>query len=225
MWIYKRKSNFIYQIHPLAMVVYVWSIIVMSICFTDPILLFGCFIATAIVLIVSDNLKEWLIYMKWTSYMIGMIVFLNVIVVNAGATVLLSGPVLPVVGKFKITLEALFYALGMGIRLMLMTSAFCLYNYTVDPDKALKLFSRLGAKSILMITLSTRLFPLLLSDYRRISEVQLTRGANLKSGSIKMKIKNTLPIVSALLLSSLERAFKWQNQCKQELWDWEKILS
>lgn len=208
MWTYREKDTFLYKLHPSTIILYVVVILTISLCFNHPVVLLGSLIGTGCFLVASGNRKEWFQYLRMTFYMILVITVINVIIVNAGATVLYSGPRLPVIGKFKITLEALCFAMGMGIRLMLMTSAFCVYNYVVDPDKALKLFSQWGNKSVLMITMATRLFPLLLSDFKRISEVQRTRGVSNEKGKLMERIKNTLPVMSALLLSSLERSFQ-----------------
>lgn len=205
---FKEKDNLIYKLHPVTMVSYVFVILLLSLMFNHPAYLLGLFMSVGGVLLASGNLREWKGYLKMTLSLIVMIVVLNVIIINHGATVLYSGPTLPVIGHFKITLEALAFGMGMGIRLLVMSSAFCLYTYAIHPDKALKLFSRWGNKSVLMITLSTRLFPLMIADFRRISEVQKCRGVKLKKTKLKERICNTLPIVSVLLLSSLERAFQ-----------------
>jgi len=96
----------------------------------------------------------------------------------------------------------------MSVRLLVIISVFCLYTYVVNPDKSLRLWGGLGSKSVLAITLSTRLFPLMIKDFQRISEVQRCRGAKLYSGKMWERIKNFLPIISILLISSLERALQ-----------------
>jgi len=205
---FKEKENLIYKLHPVAMVSYVFVILLLSLMFNHPAYLLGLFIAVGLVILSSGNYREWKGYLKMTMRLIVMIMVLNVIIINHGATALYSGPTLPVIGHFKITLEALAFGMGMGIRLLVMTSAFCLYTYAIHPDKALKLFSKWGNKSVLMITLSTRLFPLMLADYKRITEVQKCRGVKLTNIKWKDRVRNTLPIVSVLLLSSLERSFQ-----------------
>jgi len=176
--------------------------------YSHPLYLCGILFAVGLVMISSDNLQEWKGYLKFSILMIIVILIVNVIVVNRGATILYRGPRLPVIGRIKITVEALAFAMGMGIRLLIIISGFCFYTYTIHPDGVLRLFSKWGNKSVLVITLATRLFPLMIEDYRRISEVQKCRGVKLNSGRWYERAKNTLPIFSVLLLSSLERSFQ-----------------
>lgn len=208
MLIYREKDNLFYKLHPFTKVFYVFSILLLSMMFSHPIYLLGLFFAIGLSIISSENLSEWKGYLKITTLIIIIIIVVNVIIVNTGSTVIYKGPKVPVLGRIKITMEAFVYAVGMGIRLLTIISIFCFYTYAVHPDKILKLFSKWGNKSVLVITLSTRLFPLMLADYKRISEVQRCRGVKLYSGGWMNRIKNMLPIISALLLSSLERSFQ-----------------
>ncbi|MCG8399972.1 MAG: energy-coupling factor transporter transmembrane protein EcfT, partial [Firmicutes bacterium] len=92
--------------------------------------------------------------------------------------------------------------------LLVIISVFCFYTYAINPDKALKLFSRFGSKSVMAVTLSTRLFPLMIRDGLRITEVQRCRGVRMDTGGRLQRIKNRLPIINVLLLSSLERSLQ-----------------
>ncbi len=208
MLIYREKENLFYRLHSLTLILYTTTIMILSVIFNHPLYLLGLLLSVAITIISSDNYVEWKGYLKISSYMLLIILIVNVLFVKAGTTIIYKGPVIPVIGRIKITMEALIFGLSMGIRLMIISSIFCLYTYVVNPDKALKLFSKFGKKTIIVLTLSTRLFPLMLEDYKRITEVQKCRGAKLDSGKWLERIKNTLPIFSVLLLSSLERSFQ-----------------
>ncbi len=208
MLVYREKNNLFYKLHPVTLMAYVCLIIALSMVYSHPLYLLGILFAIGLVMISSDNLQEWKGYLKFSILMILVILIVNVIVVNRGATVLYRGGRLPVIGRIKITLEALTFAIGMGIRLLIIISGFCFYTYTVHPDGVLRLFSKWGNKSVLVITLATRLFPLMIEDFRRISEIQRCRGVKLNSGRWYERAKNTLPIFSVLLLSSLERSFQ-----------------
>lgn len=208
MLIYREKDNLFYKLHPFTNILYISLILFLSFIFSHPIYLFGLFISVGLVIISSENLSEWKGYLKFSLVLIVIIIVVNVIIVNTGSTVLYRGLRIPLLGRVKITMEALVYAIGMGIRLLVIISAFCFYTYGIHPDKLLKLFSKWGNKSVLVITLSTRLFPLMISDYKRISEVQRCRGVKLNTGGLWNKTKNMIPIYSVLLLSSLERSFQ-----------------
>jgi len=208
MLVYREKDNLIHKLHPFTIMTFIGIVFILSLVFSHPVYLLGLFIAVGAVIIAAGNFQEWKVYLKFSIAMIIVIMLINVIMVHAGETVLISGPRVPVLGRINITLEALAFGAGMGVRLLVIISVFCLYTYSVHPDKVLKLFSNCGNKSVLVITLSTRLFPLMVKDYFRITEIQRCRGVRFDTGSWWEKAKNLLPIVSVMLISSLERSLQ-----------------
>jgi energy-coupling factor transport system permease protein len=206
MFTYREKNNLIYKLHPLTMLAFVGVVFVLSLIISNPVYLLGLFISTAIIIATAETLSEWKGYLKYSMILMVFIIVVNAAVVRVGETVLYSGPTLPLLGQIRITLEALAFGAGMGIRLLIIISAFCLYTYAIHPDKMLKLFHKGGNRSVLVIILSTRLFPLLVQDFQRITEVQRCRGVKLDTGKWWTKAKNLLPVVSVLLLSCLERS-------------------
>lgn len=205
---YKEKNNLIHQLHPLTAVAFIGVVFLLALLFSHPVYLLALFGAVSLVIIAAGIVPQWTGYMKFTLSMMVLLMAINALFVRAGSTVLFTGPRLPLVGRMEITLEALAYGAGMGVRLLVIISVFCLYTYGVHPDKVLKLFSRRGSRSVLAITLSTRLFPLITQDFKRITEIQRCRGVKFDTGSWWERIKNFLPVMSVLLLSCLERALQ-----------------
>jgi len=208
MFIYREKENLIYTLHPLTMLTFVGVVFVLSLVMSNPVFLTGLFVSIAAIIAAAEMLSEWKGYLKYSLLLMAVIILVNAAVVRWGETVLYKGPVLPLLGEMRITLEALAFGAGMGVRLLIIISAFCLYTYAIHPDKMLKLFHKGGSRSVLMIILSTRLFPLLVQDYQRITEVQRCRGVKADAGSWGNQAKNLLPVVSVLLLSCLERSLQ-----------------
>ncbi|MDD3888385.1 MAG: energy-coupling factor transporter transmembrane component T [Syntrophomonadaceae bacterium] len=208
MLVYREKDNLIHKLHPFTIVTFIGVVFLLSLIFSHPVYLLGLLLAVGVVIIAAGHFNEWKIYLKFTLVMIIIIMIINVIFVQVGETVLFLGPRVPVLGKIKITTEALAFGAGMGVRLLVIISVFCLFTYAVHPDKVLKLFSKWGIKSVLIITLSTRLFPLMVKDYFRIMEVQRCRGVKFDTGKWWERAKNLLPVASVLLVSCLERSLQ-----------------
>jgi len=205
---YREKDNLIHKLHPFTTVAFVGIIFLLSLVFSHPVYLLGLLLAVGAVIIAAGHFEEWKVYLKFSIVMILIIMIINAIFVHVGETVLYSGPHIPVIGKISISLEALAFGAGMGIRLLVIISSFCLFTYAVHPDRVLKLFSQWGNKSVLVMTLSTRLFPLMIKDYFRIIEVQRCRGVKFNTGRWWERAKNILPVISVLLVSSLERSLQ-----------------
>ncbi|MDD2620161.1 MAG: energy-coupling factor transporter transmembrane component T [Syntrophomonadaceae bacterium] len=205
---YREKDNLIYKLHPFTIIAFIIIVFILSLLFSSPFFLLGLLLAVVSVIKAAGTLNEWKKYIKFSLTIIMLIMIINALFAQNGATILYRSPHLPLFGTLSISLESLAYGLGMSVRLLVIISVFCLYTYVVNPDKSLRLWGGLGSKSVLAITLSTRLFPLMIKDFQRISEVQRCRGAKLYSGKMWERIKNFLPIISILLISSLERALQ-----------------
>lgn len=205
---YREKDTLLHKLHPLTAVTYITAMIILSLLFFHPVYLLGLFLAVGTAIAVSGNLREWKPYLLVGLGIAVLIILVNAVFVRAGSTVLLHGPRVPGLGNIKVTLEAVCFGAAMGLRLLVIISAFCYYTHTVHPDKIMGLCSRFGSKSVLAVTLSTRLFPLLVRDAFRIAEVQRCRGVRLDTGSRWQRLKNRLPIINVLLLSSLERSLQ-----------------
>lgn len=208
MFAYREKDNFIYKLHPFTSVAYIFVLVLLALIFYHPLYLAGLFLVSGGVIIASGNLREWKPYLLLSLGLLVVLMLVNAVFVHAGSTVLLTGPRVPLLGTLKITLEAICFSGAMGIRLLVIISAFCFYTYAVHPDKVLKLLNKFSGKSVLAIILATRMFPLLVRDVRRISEVQRCRGVKLDYGTRRQRLKNRLPIINILLLSSLERSMQ-----------------
>lgn len=213
MMIYQNKKNLVYSFHPIASIVFMIGFVVLALMFYHPLYLTGLFIALGLTIKAAQIVKEWSYYLRFSLWLMAVIVIVNTIFVNSGTTELFFVP-LPLLGNVKVTLEAIAFSLVMGLRMLIVMSAFCLYTYTVDPDKALRLLGRFGNKSILIVVLALRLFPLVAHDFKRIVGVYKSRGLRLDKSSVFERVRNILPIMNALLLSCLERSM----QLAEALW-------
>lgn len=207
MFIYREKNNLLFKLHPYTMLLYIVVISLGALIFSHPVFLLGLLISLGLVIFSAEVQREWLGYLKFSLFFIFLIILINIIFVKVGNTVLFLTPELPLLGKVKITLESLLYAVGMGFRFLIIISAFCLFTYAVSPDKLLSVLGKWGNKIVLVIILSTRLYPIMVADTKRIIEVQRCRGVNFQEKNIFRKIKKYIPIINISLLSSLERSF------------------
>lgn len=205
---YRERDNLIHRLHPLAAMSWIGVVVILALIFSHPAYLLVLLVALGVMLLSSGSFWEWKPYFLAAVGMAVVIVAVNAVVSGAGTTVLMWGPEIPVLGRLHVTLEAVCYGAGMGLRLLVIMSAFCFYTYAVHPDKILKVAGRFGGRVALVVALATRLFPLLAADLHRITEVQRCRGVMLNKGSRWVRAKNWLPVTGVLLVSSLERALQ-----------------
>jgi energy-coupling factor transport system permease protein len=105
-----------------------------------------------------------------------------------------------------VTIQGIAFGLGTALRLAVVVLAFALYTVVLDTDDQLELLSRLSFRSGLIVSLATRLFPVLSRDGRRIADAQRSRGVELDAGGRRERIAARLPLLAALSTQSLERA-------------------
>lgn len=209
--VYKQKEEqekMRQRLHPATVLSYLGAVVFLSLFFAHPLFLLALFIAVGIVILSYDLGREWVGYLKVGLGFLLVIMMVNVLFVRAGSTILLLGPTLPGLGRMCITLEALCYGLGMGLRLLLIISVFCLLMYVLHLDRLLQLLGGRSYKTALTLGLSLRLFPLMRADFLRIMEVQQCRGVNFRTKKKRDKVRQIVPVLKVLLLSSLERAFQ-----------------
>ncbi|MFA5384384.1 MAG: energy-coupling factor transporter transmembrane component T [Eubacteriales bacterium] len=202
------KGCYFKNLHPAAALVYFMSLLLVALLFSHPLYLTAVLVVTVLAIRSARVLKSWKTYLKFSLLMVLMIVIINPLVSRAGSTVLLSGPQVPLLGGLIISLEAVFYGLAMGTRLLIVLSVFCLYNNAVHPDQVLSLFSRFTYRPALVISMGTRLIPRMKRDFENIQDLQKVRGFDYTSLNLRGKFKLYRQSVNTLIYTSLEDA--WQ---------------
>lgn len=208
MYTYTEKNHYIYRLHPVTMTLFTGVVFVLALVFSHPLYLLALLLNVILMIISAGIYQNWKSYMRFSLLIIAIIIIVNALFSTAGTTFLWVGPDMGVLGQIKISREALFYGAGMSIRLLVIISVFCLFTYTVDPDRLVGLIGAAGSKTALLLSMSTRLFPLLISDFKRINDIQHSRGVSVSQGSRWARVQSLLPASSVLLLSSMERSMQ-----------------
>ncbi len=165
-------------------------------------------VLTGVWLLVTGTLEpaEYRPYLLFGAITAVGVMLFNPIVSRAGTSVIWSGPVLPVFGRLDVSVEAVVYGFVMGLRLLSVFGVFALYSALVDPDALYRVIAPFSLASALVIGLSIRLFPTTARDAERISEAMSARGVPLNSGGHTARLRARVPVISALAMTSLDRA-------------------
>jgi energy-coupling factor transport system permease protein len=136
-----------------------------------------------------------------------LVLLINPIVSQQGLTVLVTGPVLPVIGPLDITLEAIAYGALAALRVLVLLLGFALFSAAVDPDELLRLFRRLSFRSALSASLATRLVPVLGRDSLRLADAYRLRAAAPVADTQRLpRVRRGATLTRALAAGALERA-------------------
>lgn len=127
-----------------------------------------------------------------------------------GNTVLFS------LGAFRITLEGLFQAIVISVRLSLMVIIGSVLTLTTTPialtDGLEKLMAPLKKIKVpvhemaMMMSIALRFIPTLLEETDRIIKAQSSRGADFDTGNFIEKAKSFIPVLIPLFVSAFKRA-------------------
>ena len=205
---YKEKGTAIHKLHPFCKLGWVASILSLTLIFNNPLYLLLLFLSTLPVIIAARVWREWASLMKFTLYLCLTIIIINALVSYHGSHLLWQAPFqVPLIGTPTITLEAIFFGVGMSLRLLAIISAFAVLTFTIHPDDIMlaMIKTKLPYKAVLVTSLSTRFIPTLIDDVERISDVQRSRGLELERGKLMQKIKSRMAIIIPLLSNSLDR--------------------
>ena len=201
---YQEKGLFLQSFHPAAVLVYLFVLLVLSLLYENPLYLLALLFLLALLIKGVDGMEVWEGFLKIGVFLMIIVMIINPLIIRAGTTIIWHGPTMPYLGKLDISMEALYYGAASSIRLLIILSIFCLYNLMINPDKVLNLFSRVAGKSVLMIALSTRMFPTMVRNLKRIKEVLQFRGVDFDEGNLWERVKKYSCLYNVLLLSSLE---------------------
>jgi len=208
---FQVNHSVVHRLSPFCLMAWVLSLMVASLFFENPLYLAALFLATVSMAILSGIWRQWLSLVIFAIILGFAIMIINAVVINDGSTVLLESTFsIPTLGVLRVTVEAIFFALSMALRILVMVSAFAVFNFTVHPDDQMLALIQLKVpyKSVLVVSLATRFVPALFEDLDRLTMVQQTRGMEIQKGSLWQRIKNRSLILVPLLSNSLDRCIQ-----------------
>jgi energy-coupling factor transport system permease protein len=208
---YKNKKTFIHRVHPACKLIWVIGILFASIVISDPLLLLVIFLSTIPFVIIGKIFKEWFSFMKIILWLSFFIIIINIFASQNGSTILYIIPgEIPLVGKLKITFEALVFGIGMSFRLMATISAFAIITLTINPDDLLQTFIsfKFPYRTVFTTAVATRFIPCFLTDVDTMTDSLRTRAYDFNDGNILQRTKKRSALILPLLSNSLERAIQ-----------------
>lgn len=168
----------------------------------------------AVAFVSEISLKIYLKNLKAVLPIIILTTVINMFYGNEESGVLLS------FWKLSITVDGIYRAFFMSLRIVLLIIISSSLTYTTTPndltdaiENLLSPLKFIGLKNAvhtlaLMMTIALRFIPTLIEEAEKIMNAQKARGADIESGNLKERIKALIPILIPLLLSSVRRAYE-----------------
>ncbi len=170
------------------------------------------FVIASLAVIIKMSKVPFKFMVKGLKSLIFIIVFTAIInlFVTKGETPLFT------VWRFTVTLEGVYFAIKMCLRIVLLIIGSSILTLTTTPIKLtdgieslLKPLSKVGVPAhdiAMMMTIALRFIPTLLDETDKIIKAQQARGADFDTGNLVNKAKALVPILVPLFISAFRRA-------------------
>lgn len=127
-----------------------------------------------------------------------------------------NGAVLVTIWKLQIYSGALKSIVLITVRFFLVVALMIIFTITTSPaeitnaiEKSLGFLKKIGinvSTFALLMSISLRFIPTIGEETNRIMNAQISRGANLNTGSFRQRIKNFTPVLIPIFIATLKRA-------------------
>ncbi len=181
---YRRKKTFIHSLDPRTKLALALGVSALSIIFTELIVLLIIFLSLVPLLLIAKSIKEWTSTVKGLTLLIVFILFVNII------------------------FNGLSFAISMVLRIFSLITAFSLFFLTVHPDELSQALiqMKIPFSFAFAMSMAIRYVPTIANEAQTIREAQMSRGLELEKGGFTQRIKNFIPIIIPLIVSSIRRA-------------------
>ena len=182
---FQDKKNIIYRMDPRLKIYILVIYFIFSIIFNNIFLQLGLILTLILIFALARSLKRLTSFIKSLSLFIFVVFVINFIF---------------------FTLE---YTILMEFRLIVMMSSFFILFTTIHPDEMVQALNKIKIPFhyAFIFSLATRFIPTLANESEIISNAQKSRGLDLESGNLVIKIKNYIPLLIPLFISAIRRAY------------------
>lgn len=194
---FKRVSSPIHRLDPRTKFIVSCVIFAQAFLFTEFMYLIILFLAQIPLVLLARVQKQWTRSLRGSLMLTLLIFFTNLIVGFVS-------------NDFQLTSEALTYSTSMSLRFVVLMTSFSIFFLTTSPDDlglALEQ-SHIPYEFCFAFTTAVRFVPVLAREAQTIMDAQKSRGLELEKGGFMKRIRNYIPILIPLIVSSIRRSLE-----------------
>jgi energy-coupling factor transport system permease protein len=204
---FRRVSSPIHVLDPRIKFLYVCSIFVVAILFSELLPLIILLLAQIPFVFLARVQKEWLRSLRGATFLAAVIFSTNLIFrfIYAG---------------YVLVAQDVEYALAMTTRFVVLIESFSVFFLTTSPDHlglALE-ESHIPYEFCFAFTTAVRFVPVLAEEAQTIMDAQKARGLELEKGNFLKRIKNYIPILIPLIISAIRRSLELAEAMESRAW-------
>ena len=196
--LYEALQTPIHQLEPLSKLLYVVTVLVLPIIWSNRWITVGCIVLSLILLIVGKVLRKTLPIISCS-----FILILTVVVIQGLFRAENRTPVCQI-GTLIFYKEGLLFALGVGLNVMNLLLAFSVLILTTKPSDLIEALVRKGLSPRIGYVLSSvfQIIPQMSATMETITDAQRSRGMETE-GKLLTRIKAFIPLIGPVVMNSL----------------------
>ena len=183
---FKQKDTFMHRLDPRTTFFMAVSFSIIGMLFLQIIPLLLILLSMLPFILLARSTRQWFKSLQGLAYLAGFILIIN---------------------SFFISFS---FALSTVFRLVALMTAFSLFFLTVHPDDfALALIKmRIPYEFAFAFSMAVRYVPTIATETETIRDAQMSRGLELERGNVIQKVRNYIPILIPIIVSSIRRALQ-----------------
>lgn len=194
--------------HPLINFIYFTAVIVFSMIFVHPICLVTSLLCSAIYSIILNGKKALKFIVMLLPLML-ISALINPAFNHEGVTVIAYLP-----SGNPLTLESILYGIVAASMVATVICWFSCFNKIMTSDKFIYLFGRIIPSLSLILSMTFRFVPKFKEQVQEVSNAQKSMWRDTSEGSVFVRVKNSIRILSAVITWSLENAIDTSDSMK-----------
>lgn len=204
---FRRVTSPVHRLDPRIKFLYVCTIFVVAIMFSELLPLVILFLIQLPFVFVARVQRQWLRSLRGAAFLAAIIFGTNLLFrfIYAGYALLLA--------DFE-------YASAMTLRFVVLVESFSVFFLTTSPDHlglALEQ-SRVPYEFCFAFTTAVRFVPVLAEEAQTIMDAQKARGLELEKGNFLKRIRNYIPILIPLIISAIRRSLELAEAMESRAW-------
>lgn len=210
--IYVDNDSFLTRLHPLTKILYIVTVIAVSI-ISGSRLVSGAMILCSIILLAVGKIFRKTIPLISFSFTILLTIFIiHGLFHQSNENVLFQ------IGSLKFYREGLDYAMSIMINVLNLLLSFAVFVLSTKPAELVEELEKRGVspKAGYIISSVFQIIPQMMGTMKTITDAQRSRGVEME-GKLSQRIKAFLPLISPVVMSSLintkERAIALEVRC------------
>ena len=204
---YRKVYSPIHNLDPRIKFVYVISIFVVAILFSQIIPLLLLFLLQVPFVLLARVQRQWLRSLRGAAFLAALI-----FVINVATSYFTSG--------YTITALSIENSASLTLRFVVLVESFSVFFLTTSPDHlglALE-ESRVPYEFAFAFTTAVRFVPVLAEEAQTIMDAQKARGLELEKGGLLKRIRNYVPVLIPLIVSAIRRSLELAEAMESRAW-------